>query len=331
MRSKKEQSRRAARRRLRARVLALLLRIMLRVARYVPLGAASRAGEAAGRLTFVLASERRRRALRHVALALRDRVDGRRRREIVATSFRTLLACAAEWLALSARGRDFAVSTVVRVDGMEHAEKALSRGRGIIAVTAHFGLFELLPVYFASLGIDGRVVGRRSSDEGLDALITKNRERMGYPSVPQQAAREILRVLRRGGIVGVLPDQDVDKLPGDFVPFFGRPAYTPTGPATLAVTTGALLVPIFTYRLGPGRHRIAVHPPVPDPGGEDREERVRGITAAFTRVIEETVAATPGHWAWVHERWSTPPEKLLRRRARRARASAKATRRRRKN
>ncbi|MHC4470028.1 MAG: lysophospholipid acyltransferase family protein [Planctomycetota bacterium] len=326
-RTRKEKRRRAARRRRRDRVLYVLARLGLGAFRHLPLRTASRLGEAAGRLAFLLMRERRRRALRHVHLAFGDRLPATKRREIAAASFRVLFACAAEWLVMSGLGRERAMESVVRVDGWEHVTEALEGGRGAVFATAHFGLFELLPVCFVHRGVSGKVVGRRPGDVGLEALVAENRKRMGMESVPQQRAREILRVLKGGGVVGTLPDQDVDKLPGVFVPFFGRPAYTPSGPASLAVAAGAPLVSALAYRIGPGRHRVVVHPPVPDPGGE-KEERIRALTAAFTRVFEEKIAATPDHWAWVHERWATTPERLARRRARRAGKAARATRRR---
>ena len=141
---------------------------------------------------------------------------------------------------------------------------------------------------------------------------------MGVRTIPQTAAREILRILKDGGTAGLLPDQDIDKLPGEFVPFFGRDAWTPTGPASVAVTSGASIVPVFIHREGPAQHRVEFQPAIPDPGGT-KEERVRAMTEEINRRFEGVIRETPDHWAWFHERWQTTPERLERRRERRRR------------
>jgi KDO2-lipid IV(A) lauroyltransferase len=151
------------------------------------------------------------------------------------------------------------------------------------------------------------------------------RRSMEVPTVFQRQVRQIVRLLRNNQVIGTLPDQDVDKLAGVFLPFFGREAYTPTGPATLAVTTRAPMLPVFIHRLGPARHALAIHPPIPDPGG-DRDERVLAMTEGWTRVFERVIARWPTQWAWLHRRWDTTPEILERRRARRARKEARRTR-----
>ncbi len=314
----KRRKRRAAIRRLRNRLLLPVARVGLSLLSRLPLEGASRAGEAAGRLAFAMLGGVRRRTLRHLEMALGDRRPAPELEAAARGSFQLFAACAFEWIVLCRWGPERACGAMTGFPGRRHLEEALARGRGVIVVTAHFGLFELMPVFVIREVASGKVVGRRPSDRGFEEIVVERRLRMGVPTIPQQQPREILRVLRRGRIVGILPDQDVDKLPGIFVPFFGRPAYTPTGPATVSVATGAPLVPAFMLRVGPGRHRLYVYPEIPDPGGT-KEERVRALTLGWTRVFEEVIAARPDHWAWMHERWATTPESLAERRARQLR------------
>jgi KDO2-lipid IV(A) lauroyltransferase len=236
-------------------------------------------------------------------------------------SFEALAAALFEWFVLTRRGPAAAARCVRQVEGWDHVRAALAAGRGLIIVTPHFGLFELMPVAFLQWGVSGKVVGRKPDDEGFESLLTAVRLQMGVETLYQKQAREMLRTLTRNECLGILPDQDIDKLPGIFVPFFGREAYTATGPASLAVTTGAPILPAFLHRVGPGNHRLQVRPPVPDPGG-DREERIRALTLGWCREFEQAIAADPRQWAWVHRRWQTTPESLARRRARRARRDA---------
>ncbi len=295
--------------------LALLGRLSLR--------GADRFGSALGRVAFHLFARLRAQAVRHLGIAFGDRMDETQRRRTARASFVLFSSALLEWLVLCRLGKHRATAMVRSVEGWEHVRTAREAGRGLIIVTPHFGLFELMPVYFRIFDGDGRVVGRQHDDRGLDGLLTDMRRSMGVETVFQRQAREMLRVLRDGRSLGILPDQDIDKLPGIFVPFFGREAWTPSGPASLAVTTGAPLMPAFLHRDGPGRHRLIVRPPLEDPGG-DREERVRALTLGWCQAFEREIAAAPDHWVWVHRRWDTTPEALARRRTRRARRESRA-------
>ncbi|MEN8149395.1 MAG: lysophospholipid acyltransferase family protein [Planctomycetota bacterium] len=310
--------RRNARKRARNRVLLALGRVLFdRIGRLEP-ETASRIGAALGRLGYCFLGPARRRVYEHLALAFDEPAGSHRHRRIALAAFTNFAANAFEWIAWLPRGSKLAAASIREVRGMEHMVRARAAGRGALLVTAHFGLFEMMP---AALGREIKpavVIGRKPADESFDAFVTENRARMDVRTIPQSAAREILRVLKKGGVAGVLPDQDIDKLPGIFVPFFGRDAWTPTGPASVSVMTGAPLVPLFIYREGPACHRIEIHEPIEDPGGT-KEERVRALTEEINRRIEAVIRETPGHWAWFHERWQTTPEKLERRRKRRAR------------
>ena len=81
------------------------------------------------------------------------------------------------------------IERVVRVEGWERIEEALSRGRGLIVVTAHFGLFELMPVYFIQNGTPGHVIGRQPGDEALENLVVNMRSSMEVPTVFQRHTR----------------------------------------------------------------------------------------------------------------------------------------------
>jgi KDO2-lipid IV(A) lauroyltransferase len=116
------------------------------------------------------------------------------------------------------------------------------------------------------------------------------------------AARQLLRILRESEALALLVDQDIEA-EGCWVPFFGRLAHTPLGPAHLALRRRAVVIPTFDERLPSGRHRVTFHPPLeldPDP--------VRA-TAQMSLVIEEQIRRRPEQWVWMHRRWRRrPPE-----------------------
>jgi KDO2-lipid IV(A) lauroyltransferase len=133
---------------------------------------------------------------------------------------------------------------------------------------------------------------RLRAAHGIETLV---RNRPGY-------LKRLIVMLRRGGVVGLLIDQDT-KTDGVFVPFFHREAYTPTGAASLALRTGASVVVGFIVREGRDRHRIVIQGPLTLPRSGDADRDVRDQTARFTKMIEDQVRRTPEQWIWMHRRW----------------------------
>jgi KDO2-lipid IV(A) lauroyltransferase len=196
-----------------------------------------------------------------------------------------------------------AVAAHVEVEGWEHFERLRREGRPAVLVSAHCGNWELVHAALNARGLGMPVVVRRLDEPGLDALVTTLRRRLGTPTIVRGApgaARELLRVMRRGGVLGLMIDQDT-RVDGVWVPFFGRPAYTPTGPAELARRFAAPAVPTFAERLADGGHVVRVHAPIELPAD------VTAATALLTARVEDEVRRVPAQWAWIHRRWRRQP------------------------
>ena len=119
------------------------------------------------------------------------------------------------------------------------------------------------------------------------------------------SGKAILRVLRRNNLMAFLIDQDT-KTAGDYVPFFGRPAFTPTTPAALALRTGAPIIFGWHHRRGK-RHRMTIERVCYDRTG-DRQRDVLAVTALLTARLEQVIRRAPEQWVWMHRRWRTTPE-----------------------
>jgi KDO2-lipid IV(A) lauroyltransferase len=116
----------------------------------------------------------------------------------------------------------------------------------------------------------------------------------------------VVRRLRAGGCVAMLGDQDARR-DGVFVPFFGRPASTPAGPAWLSLATGAPLV-FGTCLRGPdGRYEARLFPPLYPEGDAGDMDAVRALTARHTAMLEAEIRQRPESWFWLHKRWKTKP------------------------
>lgn len=196
----------------------------------------------------------------------------------------------------------------VDVEGVEHLKDAAAQGRGVLLLTAHFGNWELLAAAHIQTGYPLSVVVRPLDSPLLNRLVTRFREGGGVEVIPKhRAVRPVLEALRRGGMVGILLDQNTSRRQGVFVPFFGEPASTSKSLAVLAFLSRAPVVPVFIHREPGGRHRVIIEPAVPPPDTGDREQDVVAFTAAFARIVESRIRQWPEQWLWMHRRWKTRP------------------------
>jgi KDO2-lipid IV(A) lauroyltransferase len=175
--------------------------------------------------------------------------------------------------------------------------------------TAHCGNWELLSARLPVAGVPLITAVRELDDPRIDRLVTASRSRFGTEVVPRgpAAGRQLARALAKQRVTGLLIDQDIRDVPGVFVPFFNRPAWTPSGAATLAVRLGCPMIPGFIHRLPDGRHRAEIQPPLPMPAEGTLEEQVEALTATATAAIERQIRSHPEQWVWMHRRWRTRP------------------------
>jgi KDO2-lipid IV(A) lauroyltransferase len=286
----------------------LALRLALAAIQLVPTERAGKLGEWLGALAFRVASAERGKALESLSIAFPE-LTVAARWTLARDCFRHLGRCAFEL----ARARGEEGSLLARVDWAEPDRKVLqaaaSRGRGVVIVTAHVGNWELFGMSMGRCGITkANTVARETSDPRVTALLDQFRAASGVRSIwrgRNGAAKELLRSLRCGEMLGILIDQDT-RVQSVFVPFFGRPAATPRAAADLALRTGAAVVCGFCQRAANGRYRIWMQELTFQPS-DDREADVRLLTAAMTRQIEEAIRRAPEQWVWMHRRWKTQP------------------------
>ncbi len=249
----------------------------------------------------------RRRAVDNLGLAFLD-APAPIRQALASATFKAFGRNVYEFLRLDGASKERVVARVERVEGLEHLTGAVRRGKGVLVITGHIGCWELVPAYFAATGYAVTVVGRRMRVERLNRRLVDIRRRLGVQTLDRDDnPRPMIEILRRGDPIGVLIDQHTS-VAGVWVPFFGRPAYTPTAVAKLALATGAAIVPMAIFMNARGRHVIHVQPEIDVArlGDGDRETTVRAITAACSLALERLIRIDPKQWVWFHERWREP-------------------------
>ena len=200
-----------------------------------------------------------------------------------------------------------------RVDGWNVIERAGAAGKGALLVSGHLGNWELAGAFVAARGIELGVVTRRMQNPLFDRYLTSTRQRLGMEVIHDaDAVRRVPRLVRSGGMVAFLFDQGAAGLASTWVPFFGRLAKTPKGPAVFALRLDAPLIFACAVRQPSGQYVMSFEElPVTRTG--DREHDVDAIVQTYTGALERWVRKYPGQYFWHHRRWKhqqagTPPE-----------------------
>jgi KDO2-lipid IV(A) lauroyltransferase len=262
-----------------------------------------------GALAARLFSADRRRAVENLGVAFPE-APGPFRRALAMAMFKTLGQNAYEFLRLDGASRQTLLERVERVEGMENFVAAHRAGKGVIVITGHIGCWEIMPAHFVALGYRVWVVARRMKVSRLNDRLVGIRKSVGVETIDRDDnPRRMFEPLKRGEILGVLIDQHT-RVAGMWVPFFGRPAYTPTAVAKMALASGAAIVPMGIFLGRNGRHVVHVLPAIPtgSPLRGERERAVREITQACSLAVERLIRIDPKQWVWFHHRWREPAQ-----------------------
>lgn len=258
-------------------------------------------GRIAGVACFYILGKERRKAISHL-----NKVYGSRKDNVLIAKnvFKHLGMNFFEWLwmpRLNAKN----IRKIVNCVGIEKVKSALDNEKGIIMLTAHFGNWEYLAAFFGLQGYKSAAIGKRIYYSKYNDFIVKMRNLVGVSTVYRDGStRQMLRVLKGNGLLGVLPDQDVGKIEGVFVDFFKRPTFTPSGPVALALASGAPIIPCFVVRDGNG-HRIEICDPIKLEKTSSKEETIKQNTQKWSWVVEGYINKYPSQWVWIHRRWKT--------------------------
>ena len=288
------------------------LRTVIGALRSLPMERAAAVGARLGALGYFPLGIRRRVVTRQIAAAFPERSDDDVRR-IAKAAYEHLGRAFVETLRASEIGREAVLELFEEPEGWEHVERAMSLGKGMIFATGHIGNWELGGSWIAARGIPFDAIVRRQGNPLFDRYIYETRARIGMTVVyDSEAVRRVPRSFREGRAVAFVADQGVKGLASTFVPFFGRPAKTPRGPAVFALRFGIPVVFAAALRQPSGKYRLLCEPvEVVETG--DREADVDAIVLRFTQVLERLVRRYPEQYFWHHRRWrrqppETPPE-----------------------
>lgn len=265
-----------------------------------------------GYLGYFCVASLRNEILKNLKFAYGEEKTPREREAIAKKVLGHMLQTAFDFLLFTQFARFKKVPPFIGVgEAFSLCKDILQEGKGLIIMTAHMGNWELLAGIFTMQGFAGAVVGRRIYYEPYNRWIVRLREAVKVHTIYRdRAVRGIHEQLKRNGIVGLLPDQDMDNVRGIFVDFFGHPAYTSVAPVKFALSGKVPILPAFLVRLPGDRYKLVTGKLIRPKMEGDRDEAIRKYTEVWMQCFEEMIRQYPDQWAWMHDRWETTPQSM---------------------
>ena len=270
-----------------------------------PHGLAVRLGEWVGVLVWFFSRARVDRAEARCVRVLQVGVTTAR--AIVKESYRNLGRGLAEALRLPSLCPG--LMDYIDIHGEENLKEALAKGKGVVALTAHFGNWEFAAAALALKGYPMNAIGAEQRDPRITDLVVSLRSSCGVKTMSRGFdLKSAVRCLKKGEILGVLLDQDFGD-DGIVVPFMGVPASTPFGPVKMADRIGSAVVPLFIVRRPDGvRHDLYIEPALGEAGGAPFGEKVEASLELCNDTLGKWIARHHGQWMWLYPRWASTTE-----------------------
>jgi KDO2-lipid IV(A) lauroyltransferase len=260
---------------------------------------------------FYLFKGFRERSTRNLTAARGGELTAAEISSAVRGSLRNFFRAFAE-LALALSGGVESIRREIPARGLEHLEAALAKKKGVIVASAHFGNFLLLGSRLAAEGYPIYTLINQPRGGKVGELRKHYRATIGQRTIhayPRDVAfRETVQVLRRNEIVIVIADEFRSRS-GIEVPFFGRTVIARRGPATLALRTGAAVIPASMVRRSDGGLELVVEPEIDFARSGRIKSDVVDATLKITLWLEKTVRAHPDQWNWMPVRWLEDEDK----------------------
>lgn len=271
-----------------------MLLLLFRMLSVLPLPVLHAIGAVLGRIVYQLSPSYRKRLQENLARAGHS---GHLKQAIVEAG-KGAMELPFLWCASEKR-----VMAKVHTEDWEIARASIDSGRGALFLTPHLGCFEVIP-QSVSQHVPVIVMYRPPRKAALKPLVEQARAKARLALAPASMAgvRMLLKSLRQGGAVGLLPDQVPQQGEGVWAPFFGKPAYTMTLPGRLLQMTGCDLILCWAERLPRGRGWQIRYQRHQAPLGASAEEQATAINAE----MEKLIACCPSQYFWSYNRYKAP-------------------------
>ena len=247
--------------------------------------------------------------IENLRLALGDRYTQWERDDIVRGVYQHFCMMLMEILHLPRKLHPTTWRNQITLVGHEKVIDRLLDGGPLIMLTGHFGNWEMAGYLFGVFGFPPHSVARTLDNPYLDRFLRSFRERTGQKMIPKKGGYDdMLAVLRSGGVLSFLADQDAGER-GMYVDFFGRPASTHKAIALLAIEHQAPVVVGYARRIGPGfRYEVGCTELIEPSEWTGTPDDARLLTQRYTSALEAIITRDPEQYLWLHRRWKHQPK-----------------------
>lgn len=297
-----------ARNKLKDRAVYQVVMVFGWICRILPKKWAMSLGTTIGKLLYRILKKRRQIAQNNLQIAFGNDLDEERRIEICKASFINLSKTIIEFMRFTKLNPDN-IWDQVSVEGREHLDAALEKGKGLIVFLTHFGNWEMLSLVWGVLiPNSATAIAFPLKNKLLNNYICRTREHLSLKLIPREnAIRATLRALKNNEAVGFFADQNAGDQ-GVFIDFFGKLASTSRAPVTIALKTGTPILFTLNMRKQNDQHHVYISPPMYlEPSG-DIETDVKVYTTQLVKELEKYIQKYPDQWLWLHNRWKTEPK-----------------------
>ncbi len=277
------------------------IRILSAFLQTLPLEAALALGRAVSAI-FSRTSYRRKVAYVNLKAAFGNRFSAKEREEIVRKHFSNLAQTVVEVLRFPKMNQQY-FERYISPENRERYEQTIRENRGTMLITPHFGNWELSQVLSALVGKPMHVLARQQKHSKVDDFLNELRTTHGSVAIHKGGAiRDLIRILRKGGMVGVLGDLSGGRT-GNIVRFFGRKTTAPAGVFEIAKRTNSNILPCFMVRVEGPHHRIFIENPFPLVSTGNEEGDIQQTVQNYYHLLEQWITKYPEQWFWSYKRW----------------------------
>ncbi|MFC1961689.1 lysophospholipid acyltransferase family protein [Chloroflexota bacterium] len=280
-----------------------ILRLVAKTARFIPMRLGYNIAAVCGDALFLFSAKRRKIVVDNIKHIPGLKTDKRLQRGTVRSVFKHMAKNYFDLTKLShlklAKLKDN-----VTIDGWHHLAEAATNSKGTIIASAHLGNFDFASQVMAFRGIKMTIFVEDFYSSPFLRNVAKLRQRNGTRIIPvsKGTLREGLQILRNGGTIVLVCDRNIQRT-GLKVNFFGEETLLPVGAVSLALRTGAAIVPIFSVRQPNNRYSVYIEPPLRLSDNGNRSHSLKTGLENLTAVMEKYIRRYPEQWVVLEPIW----------------------------
>ncbi len=236
-------------------------------------------------------------------LAFEDKMSEDEKTRIIKKCYKNMLYILKEFIENQNISKENLLNKVTFYN--EHIyQNAFKQNKKIIFLTAHYGIWELLPLAIGAKICPMSVIGRKLDSPKMNEILEKNRQQFNITLFEKKGAmRGILKALSNGSTVGLLVDQNTSDYDGILVSFFGKLVRHTPAAAQIARKTGATIIPVFITTNDYKKFDITFYDEISTQNTDNNEEDIRQSVQAQANITQKMIEKKPDEWFWFHKRW----------------------------